>query len=92
MKPMKSHLSVKVQTKAKRTEIAGHLDGCLKIRVHAVPEKGAANRELLDFLSARLKLAKSSLTIISGHSSTIKLIEIEGIDETEIKRRLGIEE
>lgn len=48
----------------------------LKINVISIPEKGKANQELIKFLSKELKLAKSSLTIISGELDRYKKILI----------------
>ncbi|MBC8378073.1 MAG: DUF167 domain-containing protein, partial [Planctomycetes bacterium] len=44
-------LTVKVVPGSSRTEIAGTLDGMLKIRVAAPPEKGKANKALLAFIA-----------------------------------------
>lgn len=49
----------------------------LKINVISVPEKGKANKELLDFLSKMLDIAKSSIKIISGETDRYKKLMIE---------------
>lgn len=49
----------------------------LKINVISVPEKGKANRELIDFLAKRLKIAKSKMEIISGDTDKYKKILIK---------------
>ena len=49
----------------------------LKINVISVPEKGKANKELLDFLSKMLDIAKSSIKIISGDTDRYKKLMIE---------------
>lgn len=48
----------------------------LKINVISVPEKGKANKELLDFLSKVLDISKSSMEIISGETDRYKKIKI----------------
>ena len=48
----------------------------LKINVVSVPEKGKANKELLDFLSKVLEISKSSMEIISGETDRYKKIKI----------------
>lgn len=50
----------------------------LKARVTAIPEKSKANKALIALLSARLRTAKSNISIISGPTSRIKSIEIVG--------------
>jgi len=52
----------------------------LKIKVHAPPVGGAANEELVEILSEELGIRKSAITIIRGHFSRDKVVEIEGID------------
>lgn len=49
----------------------------LKVNVVSVPEKGKANRELLDFLAKKLNIAKSSMQIISGETDRYKKILIK---------------
>lgn len=48
----------------------------LKAGVTAAPEKGKANKELLKMLAKRLKIAGSSLDIISGQTDHLKKIYI----------------
>ncbi len=48
----------------------------LKIQVVSVAEKGRANQELIKFLAAELKLAKSNIKIIGGELDRYKRIEI----------------
>ena len=56
----------------------------LKINVVSVPEKGKANKELVDFLAKMLKMPKSSITIIAGLQDRLKKICIIGADEETI--------
>lgn len=72
-------IQVKVIPHAKKTEIVGEENGILKIRIHAPPDKGKANEELIAFLAKLLGLAKSDLKIISGSQSRLKKIKIETI-------------
>lgn len=50
----------------------------LKISVVSVPEKGRANKELISFLSSRLRVAKSNFEIVSGDTDRYKKIKICG--------------
>lgn len=50
----------------------------LKICVVSVPEKGKANKELINFLAKKMKIAKSKFEIVSGeldHYKKIRIIE-----------------
>jgi uncharacterized protein (TIGR00251 family) len=51
-----------------------------KINIKAPPEDGKANQELVKFLAKELKIKKSQITIISGETARMKLVEIEKDD------------
>jgi uncharacterized protein (TIGR00251 family) len=71
-------IRVKVIPKSSHTELAGYLpDGTWKIKVAAAPEKGRANRALVEFLSDHLKVAKSRIRIMSGETSQLKRIRVD---------------
>ncbi len=82
------NLSLRVQPSAVRNEVVGLVDDVWHIRVAAPPVKGRANQELVDFLSQLLKVAKSRITIIQGHTARNKVIAIDGLSPEEIKSRL----
>lgn len=71
-------LRVKVTPNASKNEIMGWEGDLLRIRIKGIPEKGQVNDELIAFLSKELKIAKSQITILSGHTSRIKHLRIEG--------------
>jgi uncharacterized protein (TIGR00251 family) len=71
-------IRVKVIPKSSKTELAGTLpDGTWKIKVAAAPEKGKANRALIDFLAGHLNVAKSRIRITSGETSQQKRIHVD---------------
>lgn len=72
---------VKITPNAHKNEIVGRKEGILNIRIKSVPEKGRANEELVDFLAECLDIAKSKIEIVSGHTSRLKKIRIEGIEK-----------
>jgi len=49
-----ARLTLHVQPRARRTEVAGLHGAALKIRLAAPPENGAANDELVRFLAEQL--------------------------------------
>ena len=79
-------LTVKVIPRAHKNAIAGYENGILKVRLHAVPEKNQANEELIDFLAEEFDLPKSSITLVRGHTSRIKHLNIEGLHEAALKK------
>jgi uncharacterized protein (TIGR00251 family) len=71
-------VKVKVIPRRPRTEFAGEMaDGTLKIRIAAPPEKGKANEALCTFLADHYGVARTAVTVISGHASALKLIRID---------------
>jgi len=50
----------------------------LKISVNAIPEKGKANKELIEFIAKKLKLPKSAIEIISGDTERVKRLLLNG--------------
>jgi uncharacterized protein (TIGR00251 family) len=82
-------LTVHVQPRASRTELAGRYGDALKVRVAAPPVDGAANAELIRFLAERLGVPKSALEIVSGQTGRRKVVSITGVGPAEAERRLG---
>ena len=61
---------------AQRTQVVGLYGDRLKVRLAAPPEKGSANRELIDFLARSLNLPKSSFQLTGGASSRSKVVAV----------------
>lgn len=77
------YLQIKVLPRSIKTEFVERMeDETLKIRLKAVPEKGKANAELIQFLSKELKISKEEIKIISGVTDQRKLVKIP--DQTPI--------
>jgi uncharacterized protein len=73
-------LKIRVNPRASRTEFAGFYADSLRLRVKAPPVDGAANKECIRFLAKTFKVAKSGISIRSGHKSREKVFEIAGIN------------
>lgn len=75
-----TYIRVKVIPNSQKTELVEIMDEpdgqTYKIRVHAAPERGKANTELIKFLSKNFNIHKSQITIISGIADRLKLIKI----------------
>ncbi|MBN2183230.1 MAG: DUF167 domain-containing protein [Sedimentisphaerales bacterium] len=72
------------------TRICGLLDGALKLKVSAAPEKGKANQCLLAFLAKRLGIKKNAINIISGQTSPIKQIRVTGLSKDMLLKKLNL--
>ncbi len=81
-------LTVRVQPRASRDEIAGVHGDALKIRIKAPPVEGEANAALLRFLSKRLKTPLAALSIRSGVSSRRKTVLVEGMKPAAVRAGL----
>ena len=69
-------MSIRVQPGAKRTEVAGPHGDALKIRVAAPALEDRANAALVDFIAAKLGVARRDVTLVSGAKSREKRFEI----------------
>ena len=72
------------------TRICGLLDGMLKVKVSAAPEKGKANQCLLKFLAKQLGVKKNAVNIISGQTSPVKQVKVSGISADTLLKKLGL--
>ena len=82
-------LSVRIQPRASKNEIIRREGGGLKIRLTAPPVDGAANEALVRFLADTLRVSKSQVEIVSGHTSRDKIIKIKNISQENVERLLG---
>jgi len=83
-------IAVRVQARASRSEIVGVHDDALKVRVKAAPVEGAANDELTKLLAKRLKVARSSVEVVRGHTARSKRVRVTGIGLEEVEERLSL--
>lgn len=61
----------------------------LKVRVAAAAADGQANAAVLALLAKALGQPKSSLTLVSGQTARVKLIEIGAAGEADLERAFG---
>jgi len=77
--------AVRVQPRASKNEVAGVMDGALKIRLQAPAVEDRANQALCVFLAELLKRPKSAVRLLSGERSRSKRVEIYGVTTQEIE-------
>lgn len=75
-----------------KTRICGLLDGMLKVKVSAAPEKGKANRCLVRFLADELGVKKNEVSIISGKTGPVKRVQVSGISAATLLDKLNLNE
>lgn len=87
---------VRVTPKSSRDEVGGieataH-GPALKVRVRAVPDKGAANTAVTATLADWLGVPKSTVTLVSGTTARVKGVAIAGDGDAlraRLEQRLG---
>jgi hypothetical protein len=82
-------LSVYVQPRARRLELAGIIEGSLKVLLTAPPLEGKANEQLISLLSKKLDIKKKAITLLRGEKARNKSIKIEGLTCNDLKHKLN---
>jgi uncharacterized protein len=83
-------VSVRVQPRAARDEIAGERGGRLLVRLTVPPVEGRANAALCRLLAKRLGIAKTGVTVVRGAAARDKEVRVEGITSEQVRDMLGI--
>jgi len=81
-------LAIRVQPRAKRTEVAGERAGAVVIRVSAPPVDGKANEAVCRLIADRLGVPKSAVRIVRGESARDKVVRIDGLSADEAREAL----
>ena len=84
-----TRLRLRVAPGAARSGIVGRHGDAWKLRVRGAPERGRANADVLSLLAETLGVPERSLTLVSGHASRDKIVELRGLDAGAAERRLG---
>ena len=72
----KVSLRIKAQPNASKNEFCEvYGEDAIKIRIKAPAVEGAANKELIKFLSKSFKVSKSDILFKTGQNSKIKIVE-----------------
>jgi uncharacterized protein len=71
-------LQVKVKPRAKTSELSQAIDGTWVARLRAPPVDGKANEELVRLVAEKFQCQRAAVTIKSGASGRVKLIEVAG--------------
>ena len=79
-KPQGIVFKIFVQPKSSKNLVAGAYGDAIRIKLKAPPVDGAANRMCIQFLAKCLKVPRSSLEIISGHTGRNKRLLLRYID------------
>jgi uncharacterized protein (TIGR00251 family) len=81
-------LVIRVQPRAKRSEVAGERGGAVVIRVSAPPIDGKANAAVCRLIAERVGVPKSAVRIVRGESSRDKVVQIDGLSTDDARTAL----
>jgi len=77
-------VAVRVQPRASQNDVAGEMNGALKIRLQAPALENRANEALVEYLALLLKTPRAAVRILSGGRSRIKRVEIRGVTRQQV--------
>jgi uncharacterized protein (TIGR00251 family) len=83
-----ARIELTVSPGAARSELVGRHGAGWRVRVAAPPEKGRANRAVVELLAGAVAVRPAQVAVVAGHASRRKVVEIQGLDPAEIDRRL----
>lgn len=81
---------VKVQPRSASNEIVGIEGDTLKVKLTSPPVEGKANESLIEFLSETLDAKRSSIKIVQGSKTRIKLLKIANMTKDQLLQKLHI--
>ena len=85
---MEVRITLKIRAGAKRTAFSGKIGDLWKLQVAAAPVDGKANEALTKFLARLAGKPAGAVRIVSGFTSSMKTIEIDGIDSETLERAI----
>ncbi|MBD0328871.1 MAG: DUF167 domain-containing protein [Thermoleophilia bacterium] len=83
-----ARLRLRVVPGASEDALVGRHGDAWKVRVAAPPERGAANRAVVELLARTLVVSPASVAVVSGHGARDKTIGVRGLAAAEAERRL----
>ncbi|MFA5239346.1 MAG: DUF167 domain-containing protein [Phycisphaerae bacterium] len=82
--------TAKIVPGSSRTALSGLLDGMVKVKIAAPPEKGKANQCLIEFLAKKLGVKKKAISITSGQTNPVKQVQVLGISADVLIEKLNL--
>ncbi|HEX3748493.1 MAG TPA: DUF167 domain-containing protein [Bryobacteraceae bacterium] len=84
-----ARVTVKVHPRARRSCLAGKLGEAWKLDLAAPPVDGKANDECLRFFAELAEVPRSQVRIVTGASNRLKVVDVGGMEQAELERRLA---
>jgi len=70
-------IELKVTARAKKEELRKLSESSYRIKVSAPPEKGKANKRIIELLSKEFGVKKRDIRIVSGETTNRKIVELK---------------
>jgi uncharacterized protein len=84
-----ARVAITVSPGAARTELVGRYGDGWRARIAAPPERGRANRALIELVAELAGVARHHVSVVAGAGSRRKVVEVEGLASDELDRRLA---
>lgn len=72
-------ITVRVVANSTKSDVIKISDNEFKVKVDKVPEKGKANKRLIEILAEYFHISKKDVEILQGQTSSKKLIQINKV-------------
>ena len=82
-------LKIRVIPNARKTEFSGSRGDEIVLRLNAPAIEGRANEAAVEFLSRFFGVSRSAVIIIRGERSRHKIVEIVGLKNGDLERKLA---
>jgi uncharacterized protein (TIGR00251 family) len=83
-----TRLTVRVQPNSRKNEVIGFREDILYLKISAPPVEGKANREMVNYLSDILGIARSRIIVEKGTAGRRKLVGISGMNREQIVEKV----
>jgi uncharacterized protein (TIGR00251 family) len=81
-------VKLRVVPNARRSEVVGEHGEAVKVKVAGPAVDGKANAVLCQYVAECLRVAVRSVRLVAGEKSRDKVLEVDGMEGTEVRRRL----
>lgn len=85
---VRTRITLKIRPGAKRTGFAGKVGDVWKLQVAAPPVDGKANEAVVRFLAKLTGRPASAVKIVSGFTSPMKTVELDGVSAEVLHRAI----
>jgi len=75
VQPAETFYELIVIPRARKTEFQME-NNIIRIKINTAPEKGKANKKILDLLAKELKIPRNNITMVKGEFSRHKVVRI----------------